>query len=734
MKKKALFSFVLFVLFSIFSTRVKANNCYYSSPFLGVYRKANSDIAIQITDISPDLNNLYIYNGSEYCSKAFCVRDAVITSDENGVFNIKGVDGNIIPMGEISETAGLKMHAYKYLFLDVYNDFRSNEHTYNSGYDNSINNWHLAYASVDSMHSFGLFQEDGTIDLSTATPEEKLKHMDNPLTTPGNKLFKTNKCPRYIIISKEKTPLLSTDPFTYPFKIEERSLYDIDAIISSLPGYNLKSTGALELGDNYLYQSLYSTYEVFDDSVEDMIKHMSFSPDSIVLALTDFNMYYDNEKQIKEAKDYNKSIVIENLKELVNITINRWGQIVEHYEEQLKKNCASAPHEWFDYVNLKNYSDKDRDSFLKYVDRNWPDYKVDADLPETEISRKFDVGMPELCWNTRRDLAKAFYTGGTYSLLSFFDRNGDAKDYTAASKKGSQYIIPIATEEYKMKFSETIASKYKKLNWYYFALIYGVDVPFEEFKTSNKTVEDLEDKYKEKEESCKIQDILLADQCAYLCKNPDTNKIESKYYEENCKTKKDEIYKKCKESYDACNCADCENSSKNPVDEAKIACRDNCKKCIADKKGSYVYSDWLSVYHDSIKKCGEAEKSVKDQISKNQQLYDFDSVEPMNIIWHPIGYDGNCDDVIFLHYIWNVIIIGAPFLVIILGSIDFFKNIINSNDDQKRKNKKNFIRRLIALVLLILVPFIIKLIVSNLAPKNSSASNIKLMQCIVNGE
>ena len=50
------------------------------------------------------------------------------------------------------------------------------------------------------------------------------------------------------------------------------------------------------------------------------------------------------------------------------------------------------------------------------------------------------------------------------------------------------------------------------------------------------------------------------------------------------------------------------------------------------------------------------------------------------------------------------------------------------------KNRRNFIRRLVALIILILLPIIIKLILTNLTPAGNGAGNIRMMQCIVNGK
>lgn len=64
-------------------------------------------------------------------------------------------------------------------------------------------------------------------------------------------------------------------------------------------------------------------------------------------------------------------------------------------------------------------------------------------------------------------------------------------------------------------------------------------------------------------------------------------------------------------------------------------------------------------------------------------------------------------------YRWFYII--GTFLFLILGSIDFFKNVIHSDPKQLPKNRKNFAKRAIALVLIFFLPMLINYIFSALS-------------------
>ena len=89
----------------------------------------------------------------------------------------------------------------------------------------------------------------------------------------------------------------------------------------------------------------------------------------------------------------------------------------------------------------------------------------------------------------------------------------------------------------------------------------------------------------------------------------------------------------------------------------------------------------------------------------------------------------NCSDYSALHTVYVVMLIIAPIIVIVLGSIDYAKAVMASNLEKMEKFKKKFPIRLTLLVVLFLVPLLIKLILS----LNSDLSNT-LLNCVVNGK
>ena len=89
----------------------------------------------------------------------------------------------------------------------------------------------------------------------------------------------------------------------------------------------------------------------------------------------------------------------------------------------------------------------------------------------------------------------------------------------------------------------------------------------------------------------------------------------------------------------------------------------------------------------------------------------------------------NCSDFSALHIIYNIVLIIAPILVILFGTIDYSKAVMTSDLEKMDKFKKRFKPRLIAVIVLFLVPLLIKLILS----LNPNLSNT-MLNCVVNGK
>lgn len=66
----------------------------------------------------------------------------------------------------------------------------------------------------------------------------------------------------------------------------------------------------------------------------------------------------------------------------------------------------------------------------------------------------------------------------------------------------------------------------------------------------------------------------------------------------------------------------------------------------------------------------------------------------------------------FADSVMNFFYITAPFILIIFGSLDFFKIVAGASPEEIKKHRQNFVKRLIAFLLLYITPFFVKTIFS----------------------
>ena len=91
-----------------------------------------------------------------------------------------------------------------------------------------------------------------------------------------------------------------------------------------------------------------------------------------------------------------------------------------------------------------------------------------------------------------------------------------------------------------------------------------------------------------------------------------------------------------------------------------------------------------------------------------------------------------CSDVSYLTNAWLFIRIAAPFVIVLLGSVDFFKSMIAGDEKKMKESRGKFIKRLIAFGLLIVLPFVVQFIFSVMGTYGSE--NVCLIKCIVTND
>lgn len=86
-----------------------------------------------------------------------------------------------------------------------------------------------------------------------------------------------------------------------------------------------------------------------------------------------------------------------------------------------------------------------------------------------------------------------------------------------------------------------------------------------------------------------------------------------------------------------------------------------------------------------------------------------------------------------VHIIYLIIQIAVPVLLVVFGSLDFVKAIVQSKDEEIKKGQQIFIKRLIAGVLIFFVFAVVKLVIS-FAGDSNKAKIMNCASCIINND
>ena len=68
----------------------------------------------------------------------------------------------------------------------------------------------------------------------------------------------------------------------------------------------------------------------------------------------------------------------------------------------------------------------------------------------------------------------------------------------------------------------------------------------------------------------------------------------------------------------------------------------------------------------------------------------------------------------------QVLQIAVPFALIIWGSLDFFKAVIAGDDKEMKQKRKPFISRVVAAIIVLLLPMLVDIIMKNIAKDHES--------------
>lgn len=225
---------------------------------------------------------------------------------------------------------------------------------------------------------------------------------------------------------------------------------------------------------------------------------------------------------------------------------------------------------------------------------------------------------------------------------------------------------------------------------------------FKNFISTTAGTVTAEQKQKEKEEEL---DKIMNDYCYLYCDTMVCTQTNSTAQNECSKSCSATTKPKCEKAYDSC---------KN------IQSSTDRETCLENSFSNFGlnYNEYSKKRNSRIDEVQEEIKKTKTQIAQN-----------LKIEFTP--YKLNCDDVVILHDLWIIITIIGPVITIAMGILDFAKATVAGDSEKISKAWKKFPKRLLACVILILIPVIISIIVN--ISNDENVEDTSLMYCIING-
>ena len=181
-------------------------------------------------------------------------------------------------------------------------------------------------------------------------------------------------------------------------------------------------------------------------------------------------------------------------------------------------------------------------------------------------------------------------------------------------------------------------------------------------------------------------------------------------------------------------CTSCNSTAKSNCTNVGSQYKDSCetselKKCL----GEDVYNEIKNNYDNALRQYQSTKQNAANNAASSAiTLYSVNTVEMPVIGLKNMEYEPQCKDVEFLTDMWSLLSLLGPFLMIIFGAFDYFAAVVSSDMDRLKKAKSKFPKRLIAFLLLLIVPMLIKILLRTFGTRNSG--NLTYLYCILSGD
>lgn len=488
-------------------------------------------------------------------------------------------------------------------------------------------------------------------------------------------IFK-DKCPQYISITGDAT-------------LEETTKSEYSKFLMSQDYVDL-----LNSRNNGLY---------FNDIIIDVQ-----SGNKVILPIF-FDSYNGSQKYNYEAVEkYN------------DIYVKKWQALLEKNIDFMKNSCGN---DWTKYVNImtNNYPEFNamQGSFIKYAIYN------------SDRNSGIDVNASADCKKARANFLRTW--------MSFYD-------YWGTMLNG--YIEPTGKELCVSRASNDVsfppqcvymADIFKRYTSFFNE---ATDIYNYMVNPGTKRVEDSVDSQAQKiakiEEEIKKIDyylkILNSDLCSGLCSTTihESNLNNSTDFD-NCIANKKNTHDTCYTKLDSCKNDMC-GSCKSMPGTAQTACYSSCTSGLTQCMEKAGYEVALNNRRTKIGSLEEAKRQLQNEVDniKASKTYVYSDDPLAEIEWRRAKYVPKCTDIKVITNIWSFIKYLAPFLLMIFTGFDYFKVVMAADEAAMKKIKKSIPKRLIAFILLLVMPLLLKIFMENFGTNGSN--KLGYLKCILTGD
>lgn len=440
----------------------------------------------------------------------------------------------------------------------------------------------------------------------------------------------------------------------------------------------------------------------------------------------------------------NSKIIEEVTNDYRDIVIRAWIDLINKQLSGMKSNCGD---EFGKYINLKNYkddvpsdgvSDSKSYAFVKYA-TNGSNYN-------NKTLTKNDEGITSTCWNQRADYLRAYNSFRAF-MYSIGATTAGEVNFEVDQSTNNVFAKSILKDNDIKNASNNIVFDWDSMVCFFKFVRYGVDDDnFSKCTSGNEAVDEKKECAQQVSSTSFLKDTFSKDKCAYKCfgdvstiKNKTLSILSGSY---NTNKVHNDDYNNCVKSLSECGGGT--YSSYETKCKSLVSC-DSCTaytECMKSYTNDMTATSFNTCMDEKVPGFSKNSKNALDEATKAYEeavscytvteTFNFEDAGLLRFDYEFKSYEPKCSDIKVFTGIYNILIILAPFILLIYASYDYFKAVSGGDEEKIKQAKKKAPKRIIAFVLLLVFPVILRWYVSTFG--TNRANNTKYIKCVITND